>query len=893
LGTRVIKGFAEPVPVWEVLRSAGHETEETPFVGRQDEIGMLDLAQQRCLGQRTAHLALVVGEPGSGKSRLLGELLKRIGQQHPECRVISLASSPVQATGAISPIGEFARRLCDASDVPHTELRQLIADRLRSAGLTDVDDSARWIAVSTGDDVAGEVSGLADEQVVAAWSKLLRVCLVERPLTVAVDDVQWADEALLRTITRALAIASDAPMFAIMVSRPNIDRDLQEMYAATSHLVRFELLPLGDAEAAHLVDHLLPTTEDSVRAQAIARAGGNPFFLQELARVLAETVSAESAIDLPDTVQSNVVARLDMLPEPARHFLQHAAVIGPVFDVASVTALGSAAEPDDLELLVRRDFLSRREPGPDTFAFRHALIREVAYAQLPRATRARLHEQVARRAIEVDGPVGSAAVDHVVRAATLAPTPERTAKAYQVLRDAAEDARRRGHGLRAQQLMEQASDVAPDAPARLEAMNTAAWLAWGRWHGDEAIRLFFRLADAALDVGDGATECEAVLNATEVAGRYAGTTRRTHEGTELAGWYSRARRRLPAGDARLQAYAQVILCWVNVWTGELDDEPVEEMLRFAAAAGDPRIQSVAMDTATAHGWTMNRLQGAAKIAAQRAEIVEHLTDPLTVGIERSDTLIMAADTQLTVGNLPAFKRAAQAIYEFEAPRGNLVVALTRLAHAAYFEARWDDMFALVEQLHTGWIEAGRPTAVYAVPSVWAAAAVARLRGDPQAEARWSSFAEQVGAASPRTMVWQAIHLAEADLHLGHAQEALGRLDAANAGPYGELRPLLAAGRAEAAVMLGVTDAGEIVGLAAEAAAQNNLAAAVVRRAAAVLHDDPDELAAVAEEFRAIDAVYQKARTEYLLGREARRRASALFEQLRIPEPRPIQPSVTA
>ena len=370
LGAISAKGFPEPVPVWEAVAESASVAAQSPLVGRDDEIRLLALAQSRCMRRRTAHLAVVSGEPGAGKSRLSEELLAAAARDHEVMRRVYLTSSPVEAATAVPALGVLARALCDVPDLPRGDLRAAVTGYLRQNGdLGEPDDVARWVAISTGDEAAAEADGVVDERVAAAWARFVRVALAVRPAMVVVDDVQWADNVLLGVLARALATSGDAPLFVVLLTRPDSDRDLTPVVAAAQHVLRFELLPLDAADALDLVRHLLPGTAAVVRERAAERAAGNPFFLHELARVVAESTVAPDLVDLPDTVQANVTARLDALPADARHVVQMAAVVGPTFDRGVLAALDLPADDAALDLLVRRDFLAH-DDGAGTYAFR-------------------------------------------------------------------------------------------------------------------------------------------------------------------------------------------------------------------------------------------------------------------------------------------------------------------------------------------------------------------------------------------------------------------------------------------------------------------------------------------------------------------------------------------
>ena len=157
------------------------------------------------------------------------------------------------------------------------------------------------------------------------------------------------------------------------------------------------LSPLSDGDTEELLGDLLGRSalDADLRARLLQQTGGNPLYAEEYARMLNTAVGAE----LPDSVQGIIAARLDLLDPPEKQLLQDASVLGKVFWRGGVQALGAGAADDLLQRLVRKEFIRRERTsamaGEPEFAFRHALVRDVAYAQLPRAARAEKHRLAA------------------------------------------------------------------------------------------------------------------------------------------------------------------------------------------------------------------------------------------------------------------------------------------------------------------------------------------------------------------------------------------------------------------------------------------------------------------------------------------------------------------
>jgi hypothetical protein len=245
---------------------------------------------------------------------------------------------------------------------------------------------------------------------------------------------------------------------------------------------------------------------------------------------------------------------------------------------------------------------------------------------------------------------------------------------------------------------------------------------------------------------------------------------------------------------------------------------------------------------------------------------------------------MAADTAFFTGDLVALRTAVDDLYSYEAPRGNYTVALARPLLLRFYDGRWDEMTPLAERLEDAWAAAGRPMAAYAVRGVWALAAVARMRGDGSAEERWASFARAMAPGAVHSDAWRDIFLGDAELHLGLADQAVQRLEATPAITNQELQPLLTAVRVEAAVLAGAADAARRIADAQPVVEANAVALSVVRRAAAVLAANASELRAVWQQQRDGGAVYEAARTAFLLGGAEAQEAQETFRRLRVPVP---------
>jgi len=388
MGAPSLKGVGE-VDAWRFTGfRAGDGVQQVAFVGRDAELRILREAFDRA-NQGMATLALIVGPPGQGKSRLADEAIRACGA----VRVMRARCRPGAETGINTPL----RQLVNA-DVPEAT-PDGIRDRLSALLGADVGvEVAAAVCHSAGlavDDRLLAVPRLEQrEQIADAWRRYLAALSRDGTLIAWIDDIHWADPVLLRIIDH---VTSDfeAPVLVIATARPE--------FVGSAHLrprenrLQIDLEPL-DPEAAEL----LASMAGDARTIA-ARGAGNPLFIIELAR------SRSGTDDMPVTIQAAIAARLDELARSERELLQRASVAGETFDVRDAALLGEREPSEVAGALGRVAHLGFVAPVGSRYRFHHALVREVAYGRLPVAERMALH---ARYAMEGVDPVDVEALAH-------------------------------------------------------------------------------------------------------------------------------------------------------------------------------------------------------------------------------------------------------------------------------------------------------------------------------------------------------------------------------------------------------------------------------------------------------------------------------------------------
>jgi class 3 adenylate cyclase/tetratricopeptide (TPR) repeat protein len=356
-----LKGKSERVPAYRLLRVSEppERRHETPFVGRERELALLQDAWQRVCSERRCEQITIVGDAGVGKSRLTAEGLRSL-----EARVARGRCLPYGEGITYWPVVEVLKQL---DTLPQEERAAAAIQSLLGENET---------ATST-------------EELAWAFRKTLEAAAAERPLVAVFDDIQWGEETFLDLIEHVALLSSGAPILLLCMARPEL-LDRRSTWPVT---LRLEPLQAED------VERLIPEQIAGALRDRISRAaGGNPLFLEEIV-TMAGTANGELVV--PPTLQALLSARLDQLEPAERRVLERGAVEGEIFHRGAVQAL-LPEEPQvtpRLAALVRKELIRSSEaqvPGEDGFRFRHLLIRDAAYDALPKATRAELHEGFAR-----------------------------------------------------------------------------------------------------------------------------------------------------------------------------------------------------------------------------------------------------------------------------------------------------------------------------------------------------------------------------------------------------------------------------------------------------------------------------------------------------------------
>jgi class 3 adenylate cyclase len=405
------KGKSEPVPAWQALEARSRfgvdvdQGSRSAMVGRDRELDALRGAAERAFEGREVQLVTVVGVPGIGKSRLVWELQRWVDERPELIRWRQGRCLPYGEGVTYWALGEVLKA---QAGILESDVAAEAAEKLDAmiAGAASDPTEAAWLRGHTGGLVGADASGgsaTTRDEAFAAWRRLLEALAGHGPMVIVLEDLHWADDAMLDFTDHLVEWAADVPLLVVCTARPELLERRRDWGGGKPNATTIALRPLSDDDTRTLVSDLLDQVvlPDETRAALLERAEGNPLYAEEYVRMLAEQGATAAGV-LPDTVQGIIAARLDALPADEKALLQDAAVLGKVVwqgGLAAVTGADRWALDERLHRLTRKEFLRRAQRSSinndSEYAFRHALVRDVAYAQIPRAQRAEKHERAA------------------------------------------------------------------------------------------------------------------------------------------------------------------------------------------------------------------------------------------------------------------------------------------------------------------------------------------------------------------------------------------------------------------------------------------------------------------------------------------------------------------
>ena len=515
IGEQALKGKELPVPAWRAVRviagrgGAGRYWGlEPPFEGRDEELRLLKDLFHATAREKRARLVTILGQAGSGKSRLTREF-EKYTDGLVEDTYWHVGRSPSYGEGiTFWALGEMVRKRAGLAETDDTATtRERIA-----ATLTEYvpdESERRWIEprllqlLGVEEDSAGalpsgpnQLSGQREE-VFAAWRTFFERVADHGPTVMAFEDLEFADPGVLDFIDHVLEWSRAHPIFIIALARPELLERRPGWGAGHRNFVAIGLEPLTDEAMRGMLAGLVPGLPETAVRGILSRAEGVPLYAVETVRMLLNTgrLVAQDGVyypagdlaelEVPDTLHALIAARLDALEPSDRSVLQDGAVLGQTFTLAALSAV-SGESPDTLEprlrALVRREVLGLdidpRSPERGQYGFVQGLVREVAYSTLSKRARRSRHLAAARY-FESQGDeeiVGALAMHYLDawRAAPDGPDGEAVAAQARVaLRAAADRAARLHSPGQALSYLVHALDVTPDGDERANVLERA------------------------------------------------------------------------------------------------------------------------------------------------------------------------------------------------------------------------------------------------------------------------------------------------------------------------------------------------------------------------------------------------------------------------------------
>jgi len=864
------RGKRNPIRAAALLdRARPSVSARTPLIGRADDLSQLELIAHRAFTERRPFLLSLIAPAGTGKTRLLEEFLESLPRVAPEAAVAIAQCLPYGQRLTYWPLRAVLCHLVDVEEEAEPEaIRQAVRTWLRAHGSEQPDRTADLLTATVG---FGD-SDIADRAaLLAAWRTTVELASRRAPLLLVFEDLHWSSDSLLDLVEFVMQPRGEAAVMMIALTRPELLDRRPAWGGGRRNYVSLVLEPLRDAEIETLVQYLLQTPSPEVVARIVTRAEGNPFYAGELVRSLIDRVGPPAdgaAIDqmltmLPDTIQATVLARLDLLPPDERRTLQLGAVFGRAFRSDGVVALAPelTTEIDRLiDVLLAKDLV--RHAGIDSVAFRHILIREVAYQTLPRAERARLHGAAAAwleaRAGGREDALAELIAYHYREAASLMST------------HGVEPAVVGGIRQKAVHWLGRAADVAAAGAASLEAARHLRNAIEFAGPGDLP-ELYERLGHE--EVGNSPTayltalrlcreqhrppdqELRVLARLLTLYMRSQGTIASRPSDEEMA-------RLLSEGDALLQgarddrAVARFLIAkgFRAFWRlGNVTPRDIAESeasarrgLEIAERLNDADLRSAALDALSGCAQQRGEWGRAREYARQRLAFQDRLSL-----LERIDAHCVVAWSSSLLGDLDETIRISASGFALlqpgQVPAWALHLAVWR-AYAQTVRGLWDDALAAGDRAYQLWIETGRPPAGYALRGFVAALDVARARRNDQLIDRYREVLSTILRDFPGSTPWRRIDwLVSGDLdivnsqHIGHEYIERGLSFAAD-----RRRP----------------PAAGVVGPIAEFAAAHGYRAleAQARRTLGIALRDPEELTRGLELFEQIGATPYAART---------------------------------
>jgi class 3 adenylate cyclase/tetratricopeptide (TPR) repeat protein len=692
VGELVLRGSAEAVNAFRLLDVApgapSHARRlDAPLIGRRGELERLRVAFDRAVRAVDLAAILVLGPAGIGKSRLAAELATELSGELGDRATVVEGRCPAYGAGlALAPVRAIVRAV--AGD----ESRDAIAAACGDATAADLLAAAFGVTASP-----------PAEEIAWAFRLFCEAVAKRRPLVLVLEDLHWAEIALLDLLEHLAEQSMGAPILVVCLAREELLEERPDLLGSCERLV---LDGLQADETKRLIDALVgeAVLSEEARFRIVEAAEGNPLFLEQLVALAVDQGGLDPERPLPATIQALLLARLDRLGPAERAVLERAAVVGREFRRSAVVELldPNAAETvrRHIETLIRRGFIDpvpSLEPFEEAFRFRHVLIQAAVYGATPKGERARLHEQHAKR---------------------LEARPETAADVDAVLGYHLERAHRYLSELGP--VDQHARELAAQAGTRLASAGLRAW----KGSDARAATDLLQRATALLPPDDpGRRE---VLCELGVAERMAGESERAAATLKGAAEFFAA-----AGDRRAELRARLELAYVHLLT-----QPGQTADKLLAVAEEaiPVFEETGDDRALGRAWLLCgfvqggiRCQNAAWLEAAERALVHHRNSgwPTSSCLGQIAAALYEGPTPVT----SAIERCAELIRDSSADRGAEANVLVFVGGLEAQRGRFDTGRELVRSAQAVFDDLGQK-AISTIHCGAMAGYIAFLAGDP-------------------------------------------------------------------------------------------------------------------------------------------------------------------